>query len=110
MPASIKGACRGRPRCPNRAVRRGLCSECEKAYDDRRGSPADRGYGSEWRALRARVLREEPFCRCGCGDPSEEVDHIIPKSQGGTDDRSNLQGLSKSHHSAKTMRQSVADH
>jgi 5-methylcytosine-specific restriction protein A len=43
----------------------------------------------------------------GDGRPTEEVDHILPKSQGGTDDRANLQGLCRTHHSAKTMRESV---
>jgi 5-methylcytosine-specific restriction endonuclease McrA len=36
---------------------------------------------------------------------SEEVDHIVPKKQGGTDDESNLQSLCKPHHSAKTARE-----
>lgn len=43
----------------------------------------------------------------GCGRPTDEVDHILPKSQGGTDDRMNLQGLCRHCHSAKTMRESV---
>src|SRR5690606_6721021 len=50
------------------------------------------GYKGDWLKLRAQVLREEPFCR-QCGRPATTVDHIIPKSQGGTDDRSNLQAL-----------------
>ncbi len=44
----------------------------------------------------------------GDGRPTVEVDHIIPKALGGTDERSNLQGLCRSHHSAKTMRERVA--
>lgn len=34
-----------------------------------------------------------------------DVDHIMPKSQGGTDDWDNLQALCKSHHSEKTARE-----
>jgi 5-methylcytosine-specific restriction enzyme A len=96
--------------CPNRAGARGLCPSCERDYDQRRGSSTERGYNSpEWRALVAQVKLEEPFCRWpGCDQPTEEVDHRLPKSQGGTDDRSNLQGLCRPHHSQKTMRESVA--
>jgi len=57
-------------------------------------------------------LREEPLCReCaakGITEAAEEVDHIVPKTLGGTDERSNLQALSRRCHSAKTMRESVA--
>jgi 5-methylcytosine-specific restriction protein A len=53
------------------------------------------------------VLSEEPLCRqCrteGRTVAAVEVDHIVPRRQGGTDDRSNLQPLCTSHHSAKTM-------
>lgn len=34
--------------------------------------------------------------------PATEVDHITPKAEGGTDDRSNLQGLCTDCHKAKT--------
>jgi hypothetical protein len=37
-----------------------------------------------------------------------EVDHVIPRQEGGTDDRSNLQPLCHDHHSAKTMREANA--
>ncbi len=38
--------------------------------------------------------------------PSTEVDHILPLAQGGTHDRSNLQGLCHSCHSSKTALES----
>lgn len=48
------------------------------------------------------MLREEPICRqCGKAD-SKEVDHIVPKELGGTDERENLQALCKPCHSTKT--------
>ena len=37
---------------------------------------------------------------------SEHVDHIIPKSKGGTGERDNLQGLCKTCHGAKTAKES----
>lgn len=91
-----------------------FCSHHEqeeyRRQDARRGSSGARGYGARWRKLRAAVLREEPFCReCGVKGvrvAATEVDHIIPKPLG-TDARENLQSLCTSHHSAKTMRQSV---
>jgi len=34
-----------------------------------------------------------------------EVDHIIPKAKGGTDDMSNLQAINKECHKKKTARE-----
>lgn len=54
-----------------------------------------------------RYLRRHPICACGCRQPAEEVDHIIPVT--GPDDPlfwepSNHQGLTKACHSRKTAR------
>lgn len=40
--------------------------------------------------MRARLAREEPGCRV-CGDSSRPwvAEHLVPKAEGGTDDRSN---------------------
>lgn len=60
-----------------------------------------------WPEIRAAVLREEPHCRAcarlGLSQPSVEVDHIIARAHGGSDDRSNLQGLCGPCHAAKTQ-------
>lgn len=59
-----------------------------------------------WRAIRERVLVEEPLCRCGCGGASTEVDHIDGRCESLHDyRRSNLQGLTEACHSAKTARE-----
>ncbi|KKI17489.1 HNH endonuclease signature motif containing protein [Sphingomonas sp. Ag1] len=59
---------------------------------------------------REQVKSEEPLCRkClerGEEQPTEEVDHIRPLSEGGSNDRSNLQGLCGPCHKAKTRRES----
>jgi 5-methylcytosine-specific restriction enzyme A len=102
--------------CP--AVVRGsrYCEEHKsegRGYDQVRGSANDRGYGSQWGTLRKIVLAEEPLCRDIWGVhardgevvPTTDVDHIVPREQGGTDDRSNLQGLCHSCHSIKTARE-----
>jgi 5-methylcytosine-specific restriction enzyme A len=80
-----------------------------KAHDISRGSSAHRGYDHRWRQLRARVMREEPLCReClreGVTKAGEQVDHIVAKRAGGTDERSNLQNLCAMHHRRKTVKE-----
>jgi 5-methylcytosine-specific restriction protein A len=56
--------------------------------------------------MRKRILIEEPLCReCLKRDrvtATTIADHIIPKAEGGTDDRENYQGLCDPCSSAKT--------
>ena len=68
-----------------------------------------RGYGREWDKLRARILeRDNYLCQCSeCRKhdrvtPANEVDHIVPKAKGGTDDLSNLQAINRFCHQRKT--------
>lgn len=97
-----------RPGC-NGTVTNGKCTVCgprRSSYEDRRGSAASRGYDREWQRLRLMVLRREPLCRM-CADlgvitPATDVDHIIPKRDGGPDTFENLQPLCHGHHSQKT--------
>ncbi len=52
------------------------------------------------------VLRRQPVCQWhDCKRPSTEVDHIIPKREGGRDTFRNLQALCKTHHSRKTAQE-----
>src|SRR3989304_1214376 len=69
-----------------------------------RGKTAARGYGGVWRKIRAIVVGEEPCCRRCKMQPTKFVNHIIPKRAGGTDDRSNLQGLCIRCNVAKTWK------
>lgn len=60
--------------------------------------------GAAWRKLRTLVLKEQPLCP-ECGDqglivPATEVDH--QDNDPCNNERSNLVGLCKPHHSAKT--------
>jgi 5-methylcytosine-specific restriction protein A len=86
------------------------CDRCESAANIRRGSSTQRGYGSDWRALRRRVLDAwtasyGAVCP-GWNRPSHAaerltVDHVQPKAKGGTNDLSNLSVLCTSCNSAK---------
>ena len=100
--------------CPHRAVDRGRCEqharESNRAfrakYPDQRPSSSDRGYGAEWRKVRDAFLAKHPYCRIcedeGKQERATDVDHIVPRRKGGTDEPSNLQSLCKHHHSTKT--------
>lgn len=83
------------------------CRRCVASYDRKRGSASARGYGTDWRALRASVPHA-PCAGAGCGAPwapSHHLDHVKPRRQGGTDDPSNLQWLCRRCHASKTARQ-----
>jgi len=79
----------------------------QQEQDAKRGTASQRGYGAQWRRVRKRFLRQHPLC-AACGHlgfttPATDVDHILPRALGGTDEESNLQALCHRHHSAKTM-------
>ena len=43
-----------------------------------------------------------------CGAPATDVDHVIPRAAGGTDDPANLRAICARHHRAKTGREARA--
>lgn len=70
-------------RCPNMATVQGRCPQHKRQPLSTRS----------WRKVRAEVLRRDPTCRYqGCTAPSVDCDHIIPRSEGGSDDISNCRG------------------
>ncbi len=80
--------------------------------DDRRGSATERGYGSAWTKSRNRILQRDcglcqPCRQAGLVTPARQVDHIVPKTAGGTDDESNLQAICVQCHKAKTAREAA---
>lgn len=71
--------------------------------------------GRPWRRLRALVLKRDGYlCQCSaCQDGgipalADEVDHVIPVSQGGTDCEKNLQAINRDHHRVKTAVEAAA--
>jgi 5-methylcytosine-specific restriction protein A len=87
----------------NRGVSR--CPGSDHDYGWPRASATSRGYGSAWAPLRKQVLIEERACRICGSTKALEVDHILNRARGGTEDRSNLQALCKACHSLKTHRE-----
>lgn len=80
--------------------------------DAYRGSRHDRGYGAEWIRLRNRIMQRD----CGLCQPclreqritkAVAVDHIVPKSERGSDDDDNLQAICKDCHATKTAIESA---
>lgn len=109
MPLAAPRPCTS-PGCPNLVRGGGRCEGCgkrdEKADRDRRGSSAERGYGSKWQAFRLKYLADHPLCvLCAEEKPPKVtaatvVDHI--KAHKGDQilfwDLANLRPLCKPHH------------
>ena len=71
----------------------------------------DRGYDSEWDKKRLRILaRDHGLCQVCSADGrvslAREVDHRIPKAEGGTGDDSNQQSICRACHANKTQAES----
>lgn len=110
MPYKAKRPCKV-PGCPN-LTDRDYCpehiSQARYEYEHYRRDPeTKKRYDSRWRKIRALYVKTHPLCeeclRHGRTTPVQEVHHIVPLSDGGTHDFSNLMSLCKSCHSAITM-------
>lgn len=60
-----------------------------------------------WRAIRQRVLLRDPICKACHTQSSKCADHIVPRSQGGSDELSNLQGVCVSCHNRKSATEQI---
>lgn len=70
--------------------------------------------GRPWRRLRDAVLKRDRFlCQCHACRASnlvtlaDEVDHIVPLAEGGTDDLSNLRAINHDCHKIKSQAESA---
>lgn len=68
--------------------------------------------GRAWMAKRERVAIAHNYLCAGCGrlwrSNRDQIDHRIPREQGGSNDESNLQPLCKPCHDAKTAGEAKA--
>lgn len=71
--------------------------------------------GRPWRRKRDRILaRDKYLCQCedcqrqGLLTPADEVDHITPQSQGGSEEDDNLRAINHDCHAKKTALESQA--
>lgn len=121
MPSAAPSPCR-HPGC-TALVRdgAGYCEAHKRAApgsfsDTERGTRHERGYGTDWDKRRLRILkRDNGLCQeclrngvltaVGGRPYTAYCDHIVPKTEGGTDDDSNLQTLCRACHTVKTDRE-----
>lgn len=114
MPPAAKRGCRA-PMCAGlTSERHGYCAQHESLASGwnapGRGTAEQRGYDSTWRKLTRTILKRDGY-RCRCADckrlgrvlPAGEVDHRIPKFEGGTDDPGNLYAINRDCHKRKTQ-------
>jgi 5-methylcytosine-specific restriction protein A len=116
MPPKAKRPCRS-PMCPGKTQsKHGYCEAHEHLAsgwnNPARGTAEQRGYGWEWRKKATEILKRDRYlCQCenckGCHLPASEVDHVIPKTRGGTDEDSNLAAINTDCHKEKTRREAV---
>src|SRR4051812_6384168 len=71
------------------------------SWRHREPSAAKRGYDNDWRKVRTAHLAAVPYC-IRCGDRATEVNHRVPKAEGGTNAHSNLESLCRACHHAET--------
>ena len=105
MPRKPKRPCRY-PGCPN--LTDGVyCEEhaplMEQHYEKfQRGYSPGKRYGRAWTRIRHRYATKHPLCEMCLKNERyvavEEVHHIVPLSEGGTHDESNLMSLCRSCH------------
>jgi hypothetical protein len=85
------------------------CTACQGKVE-RRSTEKRMGIYStkRWRRIRRAFLSAHPVCEArDCpypGEPAKDVDHIVRRRAGGSDDSSNLRALSHACHSRRTAR------
>lgn len=76
-----------------------------KAWESTTTSRQARGYGKTWDLIRAAVLLRDSWTCQLCKRVANQVDHIVNKARGGSDDPSNLQAICEICHKAKTAKE-----
>ena len=83
-----------------------------KGWRGQQGTRQERGYGADWQRARAQALKRDnylcrPCVKQGRITEAKAVDHIKPKSQGGTNEQSNLQSICDDCHATKTQAEAL---
>lgn len=100
MPTSPPSRC-AEPECYELTTE-GRCNEHKPKAWANRSQAWGSGSTRKWRAFRAQQLIDEPRCRW-CGAKADEVDHILPLSEGGSKwDKANVQSLCTPCHEIKS--------
>lgn len=114
MPRKPRHPC-GYPGCPELTEQQ-YCPAHEKIASSQynrygRTPEMKRRYNGAWPRIRHRFIAAHPLCemclREGRATAAEHVHHIIPLSDGGTNDDANLQSLCKRHHSSVHMQERI---
>ena len=101
--------------CTAYQSKKGRCDKHQiKSWDHKGKTRHDRGYDSKWYKTRQVILKRDGHM-CKCDDcvmnniylPATEVDHIIPKSRGGTDDYTNLRAINTKCHKKKSLKEAI---
>lgn len=113
MATAIRRPC-AQPGCRALVVK-GRCpehtTENYRQIDRYRGSNTERGYGAEWSRTRKRILeRDFQLCQVCKTRTASEVDHVVPKGAGGSDEDENLQSLCTICHDIKTGTENATRH
>lgn len=99
------------PRCTAFVVKGSRCKDHEVKHGWQAPSKdKQKAYGHAWRKRRTRVMRRDaylcqPCKRLGRNTQGTEVDHIVGRADGGTDDDDNLQTICNTCHKEKTLRE-----
>lgn len=110
MPKRPKSICR-QPGCSALTDAPGYCAkhagQSSGWAKTSKGKTTERGYGWAWQKRRERILlRDCGLCQVcrkeGRVKEATDVDHIVQKADGGTDDDDNLQSICRDCHKAKT--------
>ncbi len=90
------------PGCYNSVAEGGRCQSCRAAVPKRTRTDR-RVRGRRGRLIAMVILRRDPYCRICKTAYAEEVDHIVPLSQGGHPTaQSNLAGVCRACHAKKS--------
>lgn len=63
--------------------------------------------GRAWRETRARILRRDPWCYVCAKSRSVEVDHVVPRAEGGSLDDGNFRGICVPCHRVKSREEAT---